>query len=81
MRLTNGDLCHVDDWVLFKSDASGAAVPALGHIKEIIAFLNPATANTVQLTHTFVLLQHMDIGTVCALRLTECHPYLLGTTG
>ena len=62
MRLTNGDLCRGDDWVLFKSDASGGAVPALGRIKEIVAFLDPTTANTAQPTHTVVLLQRMDIG-------------------
>ena len=62
MRLTNGDLCRVDDWVIFKSNASSTAALALGRIKEIVAPLGPATTNTEQPTHIIVLLQCMDIG-------------------
>ena len=62
MRLTNGDLCRVDDSVLFKSNASSTAAPALGRVKEIVAPLGPATINTEQPTRILVLLQHMNIG-------------------
>jgi hypothetical protein len=62
--LTNGDLCRVDDWVLFKSDASGGAVPALGRVREIVIPPGLATSSMEQSTHTVILLQHMDIG-VC----------------
>ena len=37
MRLTNSDLCRVDDSVLFKFNASSTAAPALGRVKEIVA--------------------------------------------
>ena len=62
MRLTNSDLCRVDDSVLFKSNASSTAAPALGHVKEIVAPLGPATINTEQPMCIVVLLQHMNIG-------------------
>ena len=62
MQLTNCDLCHVDDSVLFKSNASSTAAPALGRVKEIVAPLGPATINTEQPTRILVLLQHMNIG-------------------
>ena len=62
MRLTNSDLCRVDDSVLFKSNASSTAAPALGRVKEIVAPLGPATINTEQPTRILVLLQHMNIG-------------------
>ena len=62
VRLANSDLCHLDDWVLFKFDASSTTVPALGHLKEIIVFPGPTTTSTEQPTRTVVLLRHMDIG-------------------
>lgn len=53
--------CHISNWVLFKSDASGT--PGLGCVKEIVILTGPATSTgTEQLTCTVVLLQHMDIG-------------------
>ena len=45
VRLANSNLCHLDDWVLFKFDASSATVPALGHLKEIIVFPGPTTTS------------------------------------
>ncbi|KAF8259509.1 hypothetical protein EI94DRAFT_1707051 [Lactarius quietus] len=62
ITLVNGDLCRLDSWVLFKSEESGARVPALGHIKEIVVHVVPATTATEQTTRTAVLLQHADIG-------------------
>ena len=61
--LINGDTCRIDDWVLFKSDASGAVTPELGHVKEIVILTDmcPAGTSTGQLTRTAALLQHMDI--------------------
>jgi hypothetical protein len=60
--LINGDRCRVGNWVLFKSDASGAVAPKLGHVKEIVILTCPTATSTEQLTRTVVLLQHMDIG-------------------
>ena len=62
--LINDDTCRINDWVLFKSNAS--AVPGLGRVKEIVVLTDPAATTgpgTEQLTRTIVLLQHMDIGT------------------
>jgi hypothetical protein len=60
--LINGDLCCISEWVLFKSNASGAVAPELGCVKEIIILTCPATVSTEQLTLMVVLLQHVDIG-------------------
>lgn len=62
--LINGDTCHIDNWVLFKSDASSAVTLELGHIKEIVILTDicPAGTSTGQLTRMAALLQHMDIG-------------------
>jgi hypothetical protein len=60
--LMNNDTCRVNNWVLFKSDASSAVVPGLGRVKEIVVLTASATTGTEQLIRTVVLLQHMDIG-------------------
>jgi hypothetical protein len=58
--LRNGDVCYPGSWVLFKSSASDAAVPALGRVCEIITC--PSTAGIQQSTHPHILLQNADIG-------------------
>ena len=62
--LINGDTCRIDDWVLFKSDASSVVTPELGRVKEIVILTDmcPAGTSTGQLTRMAALLQHMDIG-------------------
>ena len=62
MTLSNGDVCHIGDWVLFKSSlfVGNTEAPALGRVHEII--VDEAGIGTRQYSRPdAILLQQADV--------------------